>query len=187
LLGFTLILVNQLLLVVDLLSTFLSGVGHALVLEVGHGALALGDHLTDRFAFHSLVVRILHIKLLLARKILLQLLLNTGGALHLGDVHVVASILHLLTALLLSLEGLVAAFTLLLLSHLSLHLLSHEPFIVTLSQVNELVSFLRCFLDFLLRLLVLHLEHAHAITEKFYVILDLVFHAFYFVDCAWHL
>ena len=42
---------------------------------------------------------------------------------------------------------------------------SHEPLVVALAQVNELISFLRRFLDFLLSLLVLHLEHAHAISE----------------------
>lgn len=165
LLGLALVLINQLLLVVDLLSSFRSGVGHALVLEVLDRALALGNHLSDRLALHSLVVRILHVELLLAAKVLLQLLLNIRGTLHLGDVHVVAGVLHLLAALLLSFEGLVATFTFLLLSHLSLHLLSHEPLIVALAQVNELISFLRRFLDFLLSLLVLHLEHAHAISE----------------------
>ena len=125
LLGLALVLINQLLLVVDLLSSFRSGVGHALVLEVSDRALALGNHLSDRLALHSLVVRILHVELLLAAKVLLQLLLNIRGTLHLGDVHVVAGVLHLLAALLLSFEGLVPTFTFLLLSHLSLHLLLH--------------------------------------------------------------
>ena len=49
---------------------------------------------------------------------------------------------------------------------------SHEPLIVALSQVNELISFLRRFLDFLLSLLVLHLEHADTIPQQFHVVLD---------------
>ena len=48
----------------------------------------------------------------------------------------------------------------------------HEPLIVALSQVDELVSFLSRLLDLLLCLLVLHLQHAHTVTQELDVVLD---------------
>ena len=123
LLSLTLILVDQLLFIVDLLSALGTRISQPLVLEVGDGALALGNHLADRFTLHSLLVLVVHVELLLALQVILQLLLDSCGTLHLRDVHVVAGVLDLLAPLLLAFEGLVAALALLLLSHLLIHLL----------------------------------------------------------------
>ena len=126
LLGLALVLVDQLLLVVDLLTALCPSVGCTLVLEVGDRVFTFSDHLADGFAFHSLAVLILHIKLLLARQVILKLVLDGSGALHLRHVHVVAGVLDLLASLLLTLEGHVATFTLLLLSVLGVDLLLEE-------------------------------------------------------------
>ena len=123
LLGLTLVFVDQLLFVVDLLSALGTRIGHPLVLEVGDRALAFRDHLADRLALHCLVVLVLHVELLLARQVILQLLLDCGRPLHLRDIHVVAGVLNLLAPLFLPFKRLVATFTPLLLSILCFNLL----------------------------------------------------------------
>ena len=47
----------------------------------------------------------------------------------------------------------------------------HETIIVALAQIDQLFSLFGSLLDFLLSLLVLHLEHADAVTQKLNVIL----------------
>ena len=126
LLGLAFVFVDQLFLVVNLLTALCPCVGQALVLEVSDRVFTLGDHLADGLAFHSLIVLILHVELLLARQVILKLIFNDSGTLHLRHVHVVAGILHLLAPLLLTFEGLVATFTLLLLSVLGVDLLLEE-------------------------------------------------------------
>lgn len=64
----------------------------------------------------------------------------------------------------LALKGLVPTLALLLLTLCGLKLLLLEFIIVTFAQHNELISLLGCLLDLLLSLLVLYLEHAHAIA-----------------------
>ena len=49
---------------------------------------------------------------------------------------------------------------------------SHEPLIVTLAQVDELICLLGSLLNFLLGLLVLHLEHSDSISEQFYIVFN---------------
>lgn len=188
-LGLTLVFVDQLLFVVDLFSALGSRVGHPLVLKIGNRALAFGDHLADGLALHCLVILVLHVELLLARQVFFDLLFDGGRPLHLGDIHVVAGVLNLLASLFLPLKGLVAAFTPLLLSILCINLLTHETFIVSLPQVDELVCFLRRLLNLLLGLLVLHLKHAYAVAQELDVVLHLIFHAFDIIDgaSAWHL
>jgi len=123
LLGLALVLVNQLLLIVNLIATLSLSIGKLLLLEVLHSALALSNHLSDRLSLHVLDVEVLDIVLLLAHLVLLELILDRLGALELAHVHVVAGILHVFAALLLALEGCVAALTLLLLTMLLLQLL----------------------------------------------------------------
>lgn len=64
----------------------------------------------------------------------------------------------------LALKGLVPTLALLLLTLCGLKLLLLEFIIVTFAQHNELISLLGRLLDLLLSLLVLNLEHAHAIA-----------------------
>lgn len=64
----------------------------------------------------------------------------------------------------LALKGLVPTLALLLLTLCGLKLLLLEFIIVTFAQHNELISLLGRLLDLLLSLLVLYLEHAHAIA-----------------------
>ena len=123
LLSLPLVLVYELLLVVNLLAALSLCVSEFLHLEVLDSALALGDHLSDRFSLHVFLIEVLVIVLLLAHLVFLKLILDRLCTLQLADIHVVASILHVFASLLLAFEGGIATLALLLFTILGLDLL----------------------------------------------------------------
>lgn len=122
-LGFTLVLVNQLLLVVDLVATFCTRCRQFLLGKGLHRILALSNHLADRLTLHSFCVEVLSIVLLFSHEVVFQLAFDGLSPLHLGHIHVVAGVLHILAAHLLALKSLLSSHALLLFLVLGLHLL----------------------------------------------------------------
>ena len=72
----SLVLIDELLLVVDFLAAFSACLGLLLHLVVLYRVLRLGDHLSDRLAFHIFGVLILHVVVLLAHQVLFKLILD---------------------------------------------------------------------------------------------------------------
>jgi len=182
-----LVLVDKLLLVVYLITTFLSSSRKLLIPEVLNLAFAFGNHLPYRFSLDVFVVQVLIIELLLSVGVILELVFHGLGTLKLRNVHIVASVLHVFAALLLAFKSLVASLTLLFFSLLNLDLISHETLIVSFAQIYQLIGLLSRLLNLLLRLFVLHLEHAHSVAKQFHVIFHLVLHSFDVVYCSWTL
>ena len=126
LLGFALILVDELLLVIDFVTTFLSSLSHLLVSELLYLASALRNHLLDRLTLDMQIFLVLRVMLHFSHLILFELVFDGLSTLKFRNVHVVASVLNILTTLLLALEGLETLSSLLILFLGRFHLLLQQ-------------------------------------------------------------
>ena len=126
LLGFALILVDELLLVIDFFTTFLSSLSHLLVSELLYLASAFRNHLLDRLTLDMQIFLVLRVMLHFSHLILFELVFDGLSTLKFRNVHVVASVLNILTTLLLALEGLETLSSLLILFLRRFHLLLQQ-------------------------------------------------------------
>lgn len=180
LLGLFFKLVDHAFLLLNLFLSFCFGLHLLEVLEGFYILTTWLNHVSDCFSLLVLSHIIKIVKLLLSHVVLSQLIFDCLDTFSLLIVHAILCILNLISScLLLFIDQLILKF--LSSSLFRCQLLLQVSLIVPFSEIDKLISLLRCLLYLLLSFFMLLLKHSDSVPQQFYIVLDLIFHAFNFI------